>query len=116
MKPGTIEEWVAFAQTVPQRLRNASAHMKNRTQEIDMRRTQPARASDMPANPIYILAAITLGLPALALILMVGMNPDIQEGVFMTLLALLIIAAFVVAAIFEIKRLADDSGADPNQG
>ena len=116
MKPGTIEEWVTFIQTVPQRLRNASGHMDNRTQEIDMRPTQPARASDMPANPIYLLAAITLGLPALALILVVGMNPDIQEGVFMTLLALLVIASFVVAAIFEIKRLADGPGENPNQG
>lgn len=58
-------------------------------------------------NPLNILAAITLGLPGLAMILVVGGNPGIQEGTLATLATLLVLSAFVIAAIFEIKRLAD---------
>ncbi|MXQ10635.1 hypothetical protein [Microvirga makkahensis] len=89
--------------------------MKAQTREAETRRVQPTYAFEVLADPIYILAAITLGFPALVLILVVGMNPGVQEGVFMTLLAILVIAAFVVAAIFEIRRLADGSVAYPEQ-
>ncbi|MPR29275.1 hypothetical protein FS320_30285 [Microvirga tunisiensis] len=60
-----------------------------------------------PANPIYILAAITLGIPALLLIPLIGMNPGVQEGTFATVLGFLLLSAFVTAVVFEIKRLAD---------
>ncbi|WP_134500589.1 hypothetical protein [Microvirga pakistanensis] len=58
-------------------------------------------------TPLNILAAITLGLPGLAMILLIGGNPSIQEGTLATLATLLVLSAFVIAAIFEIKRLAD---------
>ncbi|MPR11202.1 hypothetical protein [Microvirga tunisiensis] len=60
-----------------------------------------------PANPIYILAAITLGIPALLLIPLIGMNPGVQEGTLTTVLGFLLLSAFVTAVVFEIKRLAD---------
>jgi hypothetical protein len=61
------------------------------------------------ANPVYILGAITLGIPALLLIPLVGMNPGVQEGTFTTVATFLVVSAFVTAAVFEIKRLADQS-------
>jgi hypothetical protein len=58
-------------------------------------------------NPVYILAAITLGIPALLLIPLVGMNPGVQDGTFVTVLSFLVLSAFLVAVVFEVKRLAD---------
>jgi hypothetical protein len=72
-----------------------------------MRRAQGAERSEETANPIYLLAAITLGIPALLMILMIGMNPGVQDGSFVSILTLLGGSAFVIAAVFEIKRLAD---------
>ena len=77
------------------------------TREISTRRAQRAQRSEELANPIYILAAITLGIPALLMILLVGMNPGVQDGSFISILTLLVGSAFVIAAVFEIKRLAD---------
>jgi hypothetical protein len=59
------------------------------------------------ANPLYILAGITLGIPALLLIPLVGMNPSVQDGTFATVLSFLVLSAFITAAVFEVKRLAD---------
>ena len=107
MKARTIEEWTIQLQTAPKRLRNASGRVKVWTREISTPRTPKAQTSEETANPIYILAAITLGLPALMLIVLVGMNPGVQDGVFATLVTFLVISAVIVAAVFEIKRLAD---------
>jgi hypothetical protein len=59
------------------------------------------------ANLIYILAALTLGIPALLMILLIGMNPGVQDGSLVSILTLLVGSAFIIAAVFEIKRLAD---------
>ena len=66
-----------------------------------------AHAPDEPTNPLYILGAITLGIPALLLLLLVGLNPGMQDGALAGLTTLLVFSAFIVAAFFEIKRLAD---------
>lgn len=63
--------------------------------------------SENPINPLYILAGITLGFPLVALILVIGTNPGVQEGMLSTLATFLVLSAFVVGALFEIKRLAD---------
>jgi NADH:ubiquinone oxidoreductase subunit 3 (subunit A) len=76
------------------------------TRETATRRAQRADRSE-PANPIYLLAAITLGIPALLLIPLIGMNPGIQEAAFSSIVVFFAVAAFAVAAVFEIKRLAD---------
>ncbi|WP_445504560.1 hypothetical protein [Microvirga sp. G4-2] len=60
-----------------------------------------------PINPVYILAAIGLGIPALLLIPLVGMNPGVQDGTLTIIVTFLVVAAFVSAAVLEIKRLAD---------
>jgi hypothetical protein len=67
----------------------------------------PAVQAQGAANPISILAAITLGIPALLLIPLVGMNPGVQDGTFVTVLSFLVLSAFLTAAVFEIKRLVD---------
>ena len=67
-----------------------------------------ANRSD-PANPIYLVVALTLGIPALLMILLIGMNPGVQDGSFVSILTLLVVSAFIIAALFEIKRLADQS-------
>jgi hypothetical protein len=100
MKPSAIEVWTP-------RLRAASGRVKVWTREISTRRAQRAQRSEAPANPIYILAALTLGIPALLMILLIGMNPGVQDGSFVSILTLLVGSAFVIAAVFEIKRLAD---------
>jgi len=66
-----------------------------------------ARARKTEANPIYILAAIALGVPALLMIPLIGLNPGVQDGAFASIAVLIVLSAFIVAAVFEIKRLAD---------
>lgn len=66
-----------------------------------------AHRTEVFANPLVILAAITLGLPVLAMMLVIGANSGVQEGTLGTLATFVVLSAFVVAAIFEIKRLAD---------
>jgi hypothetical protein len=73
-----------------------------------MRRAQQAVKSGEPVNPVYLLGAITLGIPALLMILLIGMNPGVQDGSFISILTLLVGSAFVIAVVFEIKRLADE--------
>jgi Tfp pilus assembly protein PilN len=85
-------------------------------QDTSMPQAHKDCASDEPSNPLYVLGAITLGIPALLLIPLVGTNPGIQEGTLAALTKLLVLSGFLVAAIFEIKRLADQpSEADPHQ-
>ena len=72
-----------------------------------MRRAHESGEVQGSANPTPILAAITLGIPALLLIPLVGMNPGIQDGTFVTVLSFLVLSAFVTAVVFEIKRLVD---------
>jgi hypothetical protein len=67
----------------------------------------PAVEAQGAANPVSILAAITFGIPALLLIPLVGINPGVQDGTFVTVLSFLVLSAFLTAAVFEIKRLAD---------
>ena len=100
MTPSAIEVWTP-------RLRAASGRVKVWTREISTRRAQRAQRPEALANPIYILAALTLGIPALLMILLIGMNPGVQDGSFVTILTLLVGSAFIIAVIFEIKRLAD---------
>jgi hypothetical protein len=72
------------------------------------RETATRRAdTSEPANPIYLLAAITLGIPALLAIPLIGTNPGIQEGAFANIVAFFVVGTFVIAGMFEIKRLAD---------
>jgi len=77
------------------------------------RQPKEGHMSEDSINPLYILAAITLGIPVVALILLIATNPGVQEGTLSTLAMFLVLSAFAVAALFEIKRLADQpSGPD----
>jgi hypothetical protein len=89
------------------RVLDASETVRALVQDASVSQPHKAHASDEPSNPIYLLAAITLGIPALALMALIGTNPGIQEGMLGTITMLLVLSAFIVAAIFEIKRLAD---------
>jgi hypothetical protein len=100
MKPSAIEAWSP-------RLHAVSGRVKVWTREISRRRLQGTRKPEEPTNPIYILAAITLGIPALLMIPLIGMNPGVLDGSFGRILTILVVSAFVTAAVFEIKRLAD---------
>jgi hypothetical protein len=88
---------LSFAVRTP-RLRAASGRVKVWTQAIAMRRAQGAQHSE---------AAITLDIPALLMIPLIGMNPRVQDGTLAKVLTFLMVSAFVIAAVFEIKRLAD---------
>jgi hypothetical protein len=88
-------------------VRNISGRVKVWMHERAARRTRMNHQSNERPNPIYILAAITFGVPALLLIPLIGMNPGVQEGTFATVLGFLLLSAFVTAVVFEIKRLAD---------
>ena len=89
------------------RLLNTSNVMKALSHDAPVRQAHEAYAPDEPTNPLYIIGAITLGIPALLMILLIGMNPGVQDGSFASILTLLVGSAFIVAAFFEIKRLAD---------
>jgi hypothetical protein len=102
-----IRVWSPRLQTASDRVRNVSGRVKVRTQERAARRAQMSQPTKEPANPIYILAAITLGIPALLLIPLIGMNPGVQDGTFTTVVTFLVVSAFVTAVVFEIKRLVD---------
>ena len=77
-------------------------------QERSAPRAHESDGDQGSANPTYILAAITLGIPALIAIPLIAMNPSIQEGAFTNILAFVAVTAFVVAAIFEIKTIVDE--------
>jgi hypothetical protein len=69
----------------------------------------------VPANPIYpiyLIAAITLGIPALLAIPLIVMNPGVQPGAFTNTTAFIAVPAFIIAAVSETKRLADQ----PSEG
>lgn len=85
-------------------LLDASTRIKALAQDTPVRQ---AHSSKELTNPVYLLAAITLGIPVLLTIPLVGMNPGVQEGMFPTITMFLVFSAFLVAATFEIKRLAD---------
>ena len=94
-------------QGISDQVKGLSGRIKVWTQEQSTRRSQQAHTSEEEANPLYLLAAITLGIPALLLIPLVGMNPGVQDGTFTTVMTFLVASAFVTAVVFEIKRLAD---------
>ena len=94
-------------QSVSERMKDISGRIKVWTQQQSTRRSHRALTSEGEANPLYLLAAITLGIPALLLIPLVGMNPGVQNGTFTTVMTFLVVSAFVTAVVFEIKRLAD---------
>jgi hypothetical protein len=102
-----IRVWSPRLQAASNRVRGASGRVKVWAQERAARRVHESNEAQRSANPIYILAAITLGIPALLLIPLVGMNPGIQNGTFITVMTFLVVSAFVTAVVFEIKRLAD---------
>jgi hypothetical protein len=102
-----IRVWSPRLQTASDCVRSASGRVKVWTHERPARRAHESHEAQASANPIYILAAITLGIPALLLIPLIGMNPGVQEGTFTTVVTFLVVSAFVTAVVFEIKRLAD---------
>jgi hypothetical protein len=86
---------------------DASTKIKAMAQDTPVLQAHEAHSYKEPTNPIYLLAAITLGIPALLIIPLVGMSPGMQGGTLAILTKLLAFSAFLVAVIFEIKRLAD---------
>jgi hypothetical protein len=110
---GTVQQaigvWSPRIHAASAQVRSASGRVKVWAQERSERRGHGTDKARRSANPVYILGAITLGIPALLLIPLVGMNPGVQEGTFTTVATFLVASAFVTAAVFEIKRLADQS-------
>jgi hypothetical protein len=102
-----IRVWSPRFQAATDRVRGASARVKVWTHEQSASRSRQTDKSAEPTNPLYILAAITLGIPALLLIPLVGMNPGVPDGTFTIVMTFLVISAFVTAVVFELKRLAD---------
>jgi hypothetical protein len=86
---------------------DASNALKALVLDASVRQAFKARASDESSNPIFLLATITLGIPALALIALIGTNPAIVQGMLGTVTMFLVFSAFIVGVIFEIKQLAD---------
>ena len=107
MKFPAVKVWTPRLQGVSDRVKGLSGRIKVWTHEQPANRFRQSDKSAEPTNPLYILAAITLGIPALLLIPLVGMNPGVQDGTFTTVMTFLVVSAFVTAVVFEIKRLAD---------
>jgi hypothetical protein len=89
-------------------LLDASDAVKALVPDASVAQTHKARSSNEPTNPIYLLAAITLGIPLLSVILLVEVNPGIQQGTLLTIAKFLVFSAFLVGSVFEIKRLANE--------
>jgi hypothetical protein len=106
MKPSAIRVWTPRLRAATDRVQHASRRAMVWAHKTGTSRARRAGTS-APANPIYLLAAITLGIPTLLTIPLIGMNPGIQEGAFTPVITFIVIAAFLVAALFEIKRLVD---------
>jgi hypothetical protein len=102
-----IRVWSPRLQAASDHVRSISGRVMVRAHEKVARRAQMNLEAQGSANPIYILAAITLGIPALLLIPLIGMNPGVEEGTCTTVLGFLLLCAFVTAVVFEIKRLVD---------
>ncbi len=113
MNSSALAVWTPRLRTAANHARNASKRIAVWTQQVSSHRVEQAHRSE-PANPIYLLGAITLGIPALLMIVLVGMNPGVQDGSLASILTLLLGSAFVIAAFFEIKRLADQPS-DPDR-
>lgn len=94
-------------QTTSNQVSDVSGRVKVWTQVKMAHGVQINQQTNVRTNPIYILAAITLGIPALLSIPLIGLNPGVQEGTFTTLLGFLLLSTFVTAVVFEIKRLVD---------
>ena len=107
----SIGVWTPRLRATADRLKDASTRVVVWSRETAARRAQRTDTSE-PANPIYLVAAITLGIPALLTIPLIGMNPGIQDGAFSTVITFVVIAAFIVAALFEIKNLVDQPSDD----
>ncbi|MBD2750495.1 hypothetical protein IC232_27945 [Microvirga sp. BT688] len=90
-------------------LLDASTKIKALAQDTPMRQSHKTRSPKEPTNPIYLLGAITIGIPALALIALMGANPAIEAGMLGTVTMFIVFSAFITAAVFEIKRVADGS-------
>jgi hypothetical protein len=88
-------------------LLDASDTIKALVSDASVAQAHKARSSNEPTNPIYLLAAITLGIPLLSMILLVEVNPGIEEGLLPIIAKFLVFSAFLVGSVFEIKRLAD---------
>jgi Ni/Fe-hydrogenase subunit HybB-like protein len=99
--------WTPRLQAVSNQVKGVSGRIKVWSHVRSTRRSHETSTGEELTNPIYILAAITLGIPALLLIPLVGMNPGVQDGTLVTVLSFLVLSAFLTAAVFEVKRLAD---------
>ena len=72
-----------------------------------MRQAHNSHSFNKPSNSIYFMTAITIGIPALALIALIETNSAIEKGMLGTVTMFLVFSALIVGLIFEIKRLAD---------
>ncbi len=109
MKSPAMGAWTPRLQAVSDQVKGVSGRIKVWTHVRSTRRAHETSTAEPSTNPLYILAAITLGMPALLLIPLVGMNPGVQDGTLVTVLSFLVLSAFLTAAVFEVKRLADQS-------
>jgi len=107
MKPLAIGVWTPRLRAASDRVRAGSSRVAVWAQKRAAGKSERAHGFE-PANPIYLLAAITLGIPILLVGVLIGTSPGIQEGAFRNLVTFFAVSAFVVAAVFEIKRLADE--------
>ena len=60
-------------------------------------------------RPVLIALAVALGFPLLAMMALISSNPGILPGAFSNAVTVLVVLCFAVAALFEIKRLVDQS-------
>jgi hypothetical protein len=109
-----VRVWSPHPREASIRVKGASGGVKVWAQERSALRAHQSDETRGSANPLYILAAITLGIPALLLIPLVGLNPGVQDSTFVTVLSFLVLSAFVTAVVFEIKRLVDQPSDQKN--
>jgi hypothetical protein len=94
MKSGAMGVWTLRRQAASDQVKGVPSRIKVWAQARSTHRAHETSTAEASTNPLYILAAITLGIPALLLIPLVGMNPGVQDGTFVTVLSFLVLSAF----------------------
>ena len=90
-----------------------SREVSSRTRDISTREFPVRRSHRKPVDPLIILAIVTLGIPVLLLTVLIASNDAIVPGAFSNVVTFLVVGAFLVGALLEVKRLADQpSGSD----
>jgi hypothetical protein len=84
-----------------------SQEVSSRAREVSTREFPVPTSRRKPADPLIVLAIVTLGIPVLLLTVLIASNNAVLPGAFSNVVTFLVVGAFLVGAFLEVKRFAD---------